>query len=47
LACGLDRSYFGSIERGDRNLAVANVWKISDGLGVQASDLFAMAESGA
>jgi transcriptional regulator with XRE-family HTH domain len=44
LACGLDRSYFGAIERGERNVAIANVWKISDGLGVQASELLARGE---
>jgi transcriptional regulator with XRE-family HTH domain len=40
LACGLDRSYFGGIERGEHNVAVINLEKIADALGVGIKDLF-------
>lgn len=37
---GIDRSYFGSIERGRRNVSLEHVQKIADGLGVPPADLF-------
>jgi transcriptional regulator with XRE-family HTH domain len=40
LASGLDRSYFGGIERGEHNVAVANLEKIADALDVSIKDLF-------
>jgi transcriptional regulator with XRE-family HTH domain len=40
LACGLDRSYFGGIERGEHNVAVINLEKIATTLGVGIKDLF-------
>lgn len=40
-ACGIDRSYMGGIERGEHNLALINILKIIDALGVQPSDFFA------
>ena len=40
---GLDRSYMGGIERGEHNLALINLFKISDALGLSASQLFAEA----
>jgi transcriptional regulator with XRE-family HTH domain len=39
-ACGIDRSYMGGIERGEHNLALINILKIIDALGVQPSDFF-------
>lgn len=36
----IDRSYFGSIERGERNVSLDNVQLIADGLGVPPLDLF-------
>jgi transcriptional regulator with XRE-family HTH domain len=30
--CGLDRSYFGGVERGERNLTFASLCQICDGL---------------
>jgi transcriptional regulator with XRE-family HTH domain len=39
-ACGIDRSYMGGIERGEHNLALINILKIIDALGVQPSEFF-------
>lgn len=36
---GLDRSYLGGVERGERNVALDNIVKISKALGVQPSVL--------
>lgn len=38
--CGLDRTYIGGIERGERNLAVLNILRIARTLGVSVGDLF-------
>ncbi len=35
----IDRSYMGGIERGEHNLAIINLLKIADALGVKASVL--------
>lgn len=35
----IDRSYMGGIERGEHNLAIMNLLKIADALGVKASRL--------
>jgi DNA-binding XRE family transcriptional regulator len=40
LACELDRSYFGGIERGEHNVAVINLEKIATALDVDIRDLF-------
>jgi transcriptional regulator with XRE-family HTH domain len=37
--CGLDRTYVGGIERGERNLALRNIDAIARGLGVSLADL--------
>jgi len=39
-ACGIDRSYMGGIERGEHNLALINIMKIIDTLGVKPSEFF-------
>ena len=36
---GLVRTYIGGIERGERNLALRNIDKIADTLGISLSDL--------
>ncbi len=37
---GLARSYFGDIERGTRNVAIINLFKIAEALDIQVRDLF-------
>ena len=37
---GLDRSYYGAVERGERNLSVLNLLKIAEALGVDVGVLF-------
>ena len=39
-ACGLDRSYMGGIERGERNPSLKNILRIAEGLGVTPTELF-------
>lgn len=40
----IDRSYMGGIERGEHNIAIMNLLKIADALGVKASSLLGKAE---
>ena len=35
----LDRSYYGSVERGERNVSLENICLIAAGLGVQPAEL--------
>lgn len=37
--CGLDRTYLGGIERGERNVALRNIQVIAEALGVSVSEL--------
>lgn len=37
---GIDRTYVGGVERGERNLSVLNVKRLSDALGINVKDLF-------
>jgi DNA-binding XRE family transcriptional regulator len=37
---GIDRAYYGGIERGERNVAAVNIVKIADALGVEVGQLF-------
>jgi transcriptional regulator with XRE-family HTH domain len=37
--CGLDRTYVGGIERGERNLGLRNVEVVAQGLGLSVSEL--------
>ena len=45
LKCELDRSYFGAVERGERNVSLANMLKITKALDVLPSELFVRAET--
>lgn len=38
--CGIDRSYMGGVERGERNLALLNIERIVAALGVKPSEFF-------
>ena len=40
LRIDMDRTYFASVEAGRRNIAVRNIKKIADGLGITISELF-------
>lgn len=37
---GLDRSYIGGVERGDRNISLINIKRISVALGISMEELF-------
>jgi transcriptional regulator with XRE-family HTH domain len=39
LACQLDRTYIGGVERGERNISLLNIHRISDALGVAPAEL--------
>lgn len=39
LEIGLDRTYMGGVERGERNVAVLNLRKIAAGLGIGVGEL--------
>ncbi|RYE37549.1 MAG: XRE family transcriptional regulator, partial [Hyphomicrobiales bacterium] len=39
-ACGIDRSYMGGVERGERNLALINIMRIISALDIQPSEFF-------
>jgi transcriptional regulator with XRE-family HTH domain len=38
--CGLDRTYVGGIERGERNVALVNIEKIAKAFRISLSELF-------
>lgn len=40
LACGLDRTYVGSVERGERNISLINIHIIASALRVSVKSLF-------
>lgn len=40
----IDRSYMGGIERGEHNLAIINLLKIAEALGVKVSNLLEQAK---
>jgi transcriptional regulator with XRE-family HTH domain len=38
--CGLDRTYMGGIERGERNVSLVNIKKIAQALDISLAELF-------
>lgn len=38
--CGLDRTYIGGVERGERNIGLVNVYRIAGALKLDVSVLF-------
>ena len=44
LVAGLYRSYVSSVERGERNVSLTNLLKLSEALGLRLSELAALAE---
>ena len=40
LKAGIDRSYFGGIERGENNVSLVNIHRIADALEIDAAELF-------
>lgn len=43
-SAGLDRAYYGAIERGERNVSALNLMRIAAALQVEVGDLFPKAE---
>lgn len=43
---GLDRSYIGGVERGDRNPSLSVIEKIAEGLDVTLAELFSYSAKG-
>lgn len=39
LACGLDRTYIGGVERGERNISLINIYKVAAALQISPGDL--------
>ena len=45
LKCGLDRTYVGAVERGERNISILNIEKIAHALDIHLKDLFDLSAS--
>ncbi|WP_347709851.1 helix-turn-helix domain-containing protein [Halomonas gemina] len=37
---GIDRSYMGQVERGEKNVTLIKIYQLSEALGVEVADLF-------
>lgn len=46
LACELDRTYIGGVERGERNISLLNIQRIADALGIPARELLSPSQEG-
>ena len=44
LACGIDRAYFGKLERAVKVPTLSTVWKIADGFETRPSELLRQVE---
>lgn len=44
-ACGIDRSYMGGVERGERNLALLNISRIIEALNMSPSTFFSFMDA--
>lgn len=42
--CDLHRTYIGSIERGERNISLLNILRVSKALKIKASELLSLAK---
>jgi transcriptional regulator with XRE-family HTH domain len=40
FACHLDRTYIGSVERGERNISIINIYSLARALKIPVRDLF-------
>jgi transcriptional regulator with XRE-family HTH domain len=40
LASGLDRSYVGQVERGEKNISLVNIYRIAAGLAIHPAAVF-------
>lgn len=45
LLINMDRTYYASVEAGKRNISIANIEKIANGLGIPISQLFMYIET--
>ncbi len=42
--CGVHRTYMGAVERGERNVSLLNIMRISEALDIKPSELLAEAK---
>jgi len=45
LKCDLDRSYYGAVERGERNVSLTNIVRIAEALDTPLATIFARTEA--